>query len=109
MDHKAGPLPLTVTYNSEGGTLVIWFSGSMMFGVNASRTLSFTILIDNVKKGQYITNIYAESLYTPFTMPTQVITGISAGNRQMKFTMSTPQDLTNNTCWYYATVLELPF
>ena len=110
LDNKVGPLPITVTYQSGGGTLVIWFAGTFCFpSDDYSASLTYSLFIDNVERGTSFVHSYRESTFTPFTMPTQVITRIAAGNHELKFTMSHPGRFSNDDCHFYATVMELPF
>lgn len=106
-DRKPGGLPVSANFNSSGGTLIVFVSGTAFRREPGLFSLSITI--DNTQ--QKFIDLFTNEVNSHKAFPSTalVFTGYSAGVHALQiaaFANGTLADLNDR---YYATVLELPF
>lgn len=107
LNQSPGPLSVSGTFTSAGGTLVIFTTGSGYL-TSGSGVIGMNILIDTVNKGVAKTYTNETSSHKAFTCNFLVVTGIAAGSHTIKLdpygsTVSDGND------FFSVTVMELPF
>jgi hypothetical protein len=100
-------LPINVTINTLGGSLLLFVSGSG-FSTAGPQAIGVQILIDGVFKGmaQVFTNEVGS--HKAFTANALFLQGISAGQHTLNL-VAMPNTVTDNNDFFNVTILELPF
>ncbi len=101
---RAGPLPVSTTFKSNGGTLLVTVSGSAYTNVGGS--LAFDVGIDTMQLGAV--KGFSNDIQSHKTLPTRtfVVTGLPGGTHTIGFTAEM-NTLSDSNDVYNATVLEL--
>ena len=109
MDRKAGPLPVSATFNCGGGTLLIFVSGTAYR--SSAGSFSLVIMIDDNAAGQQFIDVYTNEANSHKAFPATglVYSGISAGAHTLKIASWSGVALADVNDRFYATILELPF
>lgn len=105
-----GPLPLTSgSFTSGGGILLIFASGSAFAG--SSQIIGMSVAVDSTIVGgcNIRINVATSNEHLPFVSNAIIATGISAGLHTITLTGTGAGFQSDNTDYYSATVLELPF
>jgi hypothetical protein len=107
-DRKAGPLPVSGTFTSGGGTLIVFVGGTAFRA--AAGMLSLIVTIDNDNTRNFM-DVYTNEQYSHKSFPSAALTyyGIRAGTHTLKIDVWAGSALTDYNDRFYATVLELPF
>jgi len=105
--NQPGPLPITSTFTTKGGTLLLFFSGSG-FG-NASGPIGMQISIDGSPIDT--TGIYANqsNFHLAFVSKQWVLTGINAGPHAITLTKRDKNTVTDLYDYFQVTVMEMPY
>jgi len=100
-------LPLPVNFNTGGGTLLLFVSGSG-FSVNASKPIGVRILIDDIPQGtaQVFTN--EASSHKSFTANALRVQNIVSGQHTLSLA-AMPNTTIDFNDFFSVTILELPF
>lgn len=103
-----GPLPLTSSFASSGGTLMIFFSGSGFSNANEAH-IGMYIKIDDQNVGA--AEIFANNSYThqSFMPGLVVLDDIGAGGHTIQLYKMTPFTETDSNDAFNVVVLELPY
>lgn len=106
-DRKAGPLPVEASFTSNGGTLVMFTSGTAWKTTAGSMSLQFTIDGGSDRYVDCFTNEAASHKAFPTTV--EVFSGISAGPHTFRIAIFNATAIADGNDRFYATLLELPF
>jgi hypothetical protein len=101
-----GPLPLSGSFSSGGGTLLVTACGAGWWGTSGVN-MGFNVQIDGVTKGA--TSLYNNNASTHLALPCAnfVVTGISSGSHTAGIVANSLN--TGGVDYFSLTVLELPF
>ena len=104
---NAGPLPITSSFSTSGGTLLIFVSGSAYSGT-AGASIGMTISIDGTSIDSLLLYANSSGFHLPFVSKTVIKRGLAAGSHSLTLTAlsGTTTDLQDN---FDVTVQELPF
>jgi hypothetical protein len=106
-ENQAGALPISGSFTSSGGDLLIWASGS---GYRANfGTLGMMIKIDGAVKGYSKKFSNIANSHTNFISTALHVVGISAGSHTLRFERLDSSTLTDSKDFFSATIMELPF
>jgi hypothetical protein len=109
LQNRPGPLPLSGTFTSSGGNLVITASGSGYHGF--PKTLGMLILVDGVVAGEArVYDAAGDGNHHTFVPTTVTLTGIPAATHTLSLTIGpgTGNTQTDSTDYFTATVEETP-
>jgi hypothetical protein len=104
MNQRQGPLPISATFASGGGTLMVIFSGSG-FGTG---NIGMGLQIDAVTLATTRSFTNETSSHKAFTTNVLVQGNVAAGNHTLSLFVLT-NTTTDANDWFNVTVLELPF
>ena len=105
-ERRSGPLPISQSFLSSGGTLIVFFSGTAFRG--SGGLFSITVTVDTVSNW---VDLYTNEGNSHKTFPSTffVIRGIAAGSHTLTIAAFANGTLSDANDRYQATVLELPF
>ncbi|WP_437627016.1 hypothetical protein [Sorangium sp. So ce1151] len=104
---KRGPMPVSGTFQSSGGTLLVFASGSgMQHGTPA--VMGMAIKLDNTQVGSANAWSNVQSAHQRFVAESLVLQGIAAGSHTIALA-SISNTSSDDNDYYSVTVLELPF
>jgi len=106
LNQRQGPMPVSGTFVSGGGTLVIIFSGSGFATIGTNIGLALQIDGGTVATTRAFTN--EPSSHKAFTTNILVQGNVAAGNHTINL-IPLVNTLSDGNDWYNVTVLELPF
>jgi len=108
MSSRQGPLPLSTTFTSAGGTLLLFSSGSG-FRNGVGGVLGMMVSIDNLVMATV--NGFTNEIGSHKTFPTSfvVVTSIGAGTHTLTINARDVATLTDGNDFFNVMVLELPF
>jgi hypothetical protein len=103
----AGPMPLSTTFTSNGGTLVLLCDGAG-FSTAGAASIWMSVEIDGVSRctPQIFTN--EANSHKAFAQRFAVVTGLAAGSHTMSVVPGITTSSDSND-WFSVLVLELPF
>jgi hypothetical protein len=107
MQSRIGGLPLIQPFNSSGGTLLIFASGSG-FSALGSQAIGMQISIDGVSQGRAQSFTNESNSHKAFTTEALVVTGIVAGGHSLSL-QALANTSTDFNDFFNVTILELPF
>jgi hypothetical protein len=107
-NQHAGPLPLSATFLTSGGTLVIIASGSGYTTVSGGSIIGMNIVLDGATQGWAKVYSNETASHKAFTANALVVPGIAAGSHIITLT-ALPNTLTDGTDFFSVTVMEFPF
>jgi hypothetical protein len=102
---KAGPLPISGSFESKGGTLIIFASGSGFR--NDQGTMTVGVLVDNVLKGVLIRYTNEKGSHKTLVSFPLVVGGVGAGSHSIKLAFQ-DDGISDFNDYFGVTVLELP-
>lgn len=105
-ERRSGPLPISESFLSSGGTLIVFFSGTAYKATTG--IFSITVTVDTV--ANYV-DLYTNEINSHKTFPSTffVIRGIAAGRHTLTIAAFANGTISDFNDRYQATVLELPF
>ncbi|APR87710.1 Flagellar hook-length control protein FliK [Minicystis rosea] len=106
LNMKPGALPVSGTFTSGGGTLVLLVSGSG-WGPNGA-VIGFDILVDDVTRGNALTYTNLNGCHLAINANPLVVTGVAAGTHTVKL-VARSSITTDYNDFFSVTVMELPF
>jgi len=103
-------LPLDSTFDSTGGTLLVFLHGSAYAEKN-NVNIGVSLMIDNVFRGASYLGIPDAGTHRhwPLTGNTIVVKDLPAGHHALRLQAATADTRSNGGDWFSVTVLELPF
>ncbi|HTN82177.1 MAG TPA: hypothetical protein VL242_00760, partial [Sorangium sp.] len=105
---QPGPLPLSGTFSSGGGTLIMMVSGSAR-NSGAGRQMGMSIALDGSPVGFLTCGVTASDAHRTFIPDWLVLPGIASGNHTIQLASFGASVVTDGGDVYSVTVLELPF
>ena len=101
-----GPLPLSGSFGSGGGTLIITACGSGYYGT-VGTIIGFNVQLDSVTKGG--TRLYINETNSHKALPCAnfVVTGVAAGSHTASIVANTIT--TDASDFFSLTIVEFPF
>lgn len=102
-----GPLPISKTFNSGGGTLLILASGSGWSG-NPGKIIGMQISVDGINRGNAQSMTNEDTSHKAFVSSALVVSGLPGGahNLSLQAEANTNTDVND---FFSVTILELPF
>jgi hypothetical protein len=107
LKQKRGPMPVSGTFQSSGGTLLLFASGSGFRSGIA--TMGMAIKLDGTQVSSATTWSNVEKAHHAFVAESLVLTGIAAGNHTIQLAPSPADTISDANDYFSVTVLELPF
>jgi hypothetical protein len=104
---QAGPLPLSGKLQTNGGTLLVFASGTG-YAENPEQKIGMSIVVDGEVKGYAMTYTNEARSHKAFVTNALVITGISAGSHTISLS-ALSGTTTDDKDFFSVTVMELPF
>jgi hypothetical protein len=102
-----GPLPVNYNFNSNGGSLLLFVSGSG-FSTTPGRQIGMQILIDGIYHGEAQVYTNEADSHKSFTANAFWIAGVPAGAHVLQIDVL-PGTQTDFNDFFNATIMELPF
>ncbi len=103
-----GGFPITGTYTSKGGTLILYASGSGFSGA-ANNKIGMTILVEGAKKGTAWTYTNEANSHKAFVPAALVVKNQPAGQLEIELNdTGYPQTTIDQNDNFRVTVLEIP-
>lgn len=103
---RIGALPLSGTFTSGGGVLIIFASGSGW--ADSATQIGMEIKVNDVAKGQVKSFTNEAGSHKTFSSNPRIVTGISAGTHTLSL-VALPNTRTDANDFFNVTVLELPW
>jgi hypothetical protein len=107
LKQRRGPMPVSGTFQSNGGTLLLFASGSGFRSGIA--TMGMAIKLDGTQVSSATTWSNVEKAHHAFVPESLVLRGIAAGNHTIQLAASPGDTLSDANDYFSVTVLELPF
>jgi hypothetical protein len=107
MSNTAGPLPLSASFTTHGGTVLLIVSGSG-YTLTAATIIGANIVVDGTSRGTLKVYANAASTHLPFVPVELVLTGLTSGSHTLSLTaISGTSSDANDT--FSVAVIEFPF
>jgi hypothetical protein len=107
MSNTPGPLTLSASFTTHGGTVLLIVSGSG-YTTTAGTIIGMNILVDGTSRGASKIYANAASTHVPFVPVELVITGLTAASHTLALT-AIAGTLSDANDFFTATVIEFPF
>ena len=105
-DSNAGALPLTGSFKTGGGTLLVLVSGSGW--ADSTKQIGMQILVDGIRKGYAKSFTNEARSHKTFTTNELLVTGLNVGTHSITLE-SWNNTNTDHNDFFNVTILELPF
>lgn len=108
-NNSPGGFPLSSTFNSSGGTLLIFAGGSGYTTGANNANISFNVEIDGKVVGVVQRHTNSGGNHVAFPAGNFVVQGIAPGSHTIKITAGTNDTRSDSEDRFYLTIMELPF